>query len=597
MDKSFILFDLQPSNSDDMQQVSACEDIQALSAESDCILVPQFLSDVQPASKNRRTRHANCLTRKSEIAIHSQHCDMSVDVETVKNVASSLSISATSADASKTPKRARRRRKASQDNSMAMPLLMGLEIDETSLVTPTETAAIDHTSSEILQSSIEHESAVPQTLGKLPASAVAQVSAKQPTLTESSALANNTVVAPVEYTENQEQNSELSDKILSSENSAVSEQPSAFDDAQNILMPQKQSEYEQLLKAKALANARLADELNVQPEEVYNPLDYCAELLAGIDVNWEHDEPNLNKLQDVDKSIAMQASQVVSTQYAHSGYKQPQGADYQVVTLVKPSAQGLGKIEPNEQQLIAKRNSDSTSEALSTNKVLYDSQAIAINKELSANDTPSTNKALSDSNAESTKQNLSGTVALDSALSIKSSVEGVSKSADLSSSFFMSSCSLEDVMFKQIASELVHHRTQEEMVQILSELFQAQNFMTLTCTSEHGQAEVDLLAAGGVFGLGGPRICIKLNYDEKPLKRSVVKDFQKLVAKYQADYGILISMHMFKHKVKPVISSEFAKIEFWDMRKAVSEITSHYSSFSAHIHSLLPLERSWVLER
>lgn len=563
MDKSFIPFDLQPSISYDMQQVSACEDIQALSAELDCILVPQFLSDVHPSSKNRRTRHANCLTKKSEVAIHS-HCDMSVDVETVKNVVSISSISATStssgssavsatlADASKTPKRARRRRKASQNNSMAMPLLMGLEIDETSLVTPTETASIDHTSTEILQSSIEHVSAVPQTLGKLPASVVAQVSAKQPTSADSAALANNTVVAPAVYTENQEQSSEISDKILSSENSALSEQPCAFDDANNILMPQKQSEYEQLLKAKALANAKLANELNVQPEEVYNPLDYCAELLAGIEVNGEHDESNLNKLQDLDKSIAMRASQVVSTQYAHSGYKQPQGADYQVVTLVKQSAQGLGQIEPNEQQLIAKYNSDSTSEVLSTNKVLSDSKAPAVNKDLSV---------------------------------------------DLSSSFFTTSCSIEDVMFKQIASELVHHRTREEMVQILSELFQAQNFMTLTCTSAHGQVEVDLLAAGGVFGLGGPRICIKLNYDERPLKRSVVKDFQKLVAKYQADYGILLSMHMFKHEVKPVISSEFAKIEFWDMRKAVSEITSHYSSFSAHIHSLLPLELSWVLDR
>lgn len=587
MDKSFIPFDLQPSISDDMQQVSACEDIQALSAESDFILVPQFLSDVQPSSKNRRTRHANCLTKKSEIAIHAQHCDMSVDVETVKNVASSSSISATSstsstsasssisatssisvssgtsdtyADSSKTPKRARRRRKSSQDNSMVMPLLMGLEMGEMSFATPTESASSEQATSETLHSSIEHVSAVPQTLGELPASAVAQVSAKQLTSADSVALTNNTVGASAEHTKNVEQNSENSDKIVSSENSALSEQPCAFDDVQNILMPQKQSEYEQLLKAKALANARLADELNVQPEEVYNPLDYCAELLAGIDVNWEYDEPNLNKLQDADKSIAMQASPVVLTQY-DSGYEQPQGTDYQVLTLVKPSAQGLDKIVANDSQLIAGNNFGSSSDV------------------------------------ESTKQNLSGTVALDSALSTKSSVEGLSKSADLSSSFFMSSCSLEDVMFKQIASELVHHRTRDEMVQILSELFQAQNFMTLTCTSEHGQAEVDLLAAGGVFGLGGSRICIKLNYDEKPLKRSYVKDFQKQVAEYHADYGILISMHMFKHKVKPVISSEFAKIDFWDMHKTVSEITSHYSSFSAHIHSLLPLERSWVLER
>lgn len=48
-----------------------------------------------------------------------------------------------------------------------------------------------------------------------------------------------------------------------------------------ILMPQKQSEYEMALKAKALANAKLAAE----PEEVYNPLEYCAELLPGGDAS------------------------------------------------------------------------------------------------------------------------------------------------------------------------------------------------------------------------------------------------------------------------------------------------------------------------
>lgn len=533
MDKSFILFDLQPSISDDMQQVSACEEIQALSSESDDILVPLFLSDVQCSAKNYRTHHANCLTRNSEIAIHSQHCDKVADVEVVKTVAVNLDTAAdsslaTQVDSSKPPKRTRRRRKASQDKSMAMPLLMGLEMDETSLINPTQAASIEHT-------------------------------------------------------ENLEQNPTIPEKICSSDNSVLSEMPSAFDDAQNILMPQKQSEYEQLLKAKALANARLANELNVQPEEVYNPLDYCAELLAGIEVNGEHDEPNLNKLQDLDKSIAMQASPVVSSQYAQSGYDQSLGADYQVVTLVKPSAQVLDKSVPNDSQLIAKNNTEA-------------SCAVSTDKELSAKDALFTNKALSDNHTHSANQE-SGNISLDSGFSTTSSSATLSKSADLSSSFFMTGYSLEDTLFKQIASELVHHRTREDMVQILSELFQAQNFMTLACSAEHGQAEVDLLAAGGVFGLGGPRICIKLNYDEKPLKRSYVKDFQKLVAKYHADYGILISMHMFKHKVKPLISSEFAKIEFWDMHKAVSEITSHYSSLSAHIHSLLPLERSWVLDR
>lgn len=587
MDKASVLFDSQASLMDEMQQVSDSRDLQALSTEPLCILTPQYMSDFE--QKPKRSCGSRHVSRKKEqehvalnlnvaqpkdlsltdsvahepkvdnVVVNSQsvgelvvgdiaHAEVKAQSSTAMSATLALEEAKTQLDQS--PRKNRRRRK-NADAIEAMPLLMGLEPDD----------GLD-------------------------------VSAK----TNNNGLAN-------------------------------SEVGGSSDDALSILMPQKQSEYEQALKAKALANARLAAELQVEPEEVYNPLAYCAELLAGVDVDWDGAEPDLAKLKDMDKSIAEKASEVASSQLTVSWQNANAMQDPQAnmlmahpavncltqdmlnaATLEQDTLQANAQVTSNQACGLVTQSEGSCVLASNTKEACVlatngneacalptnTNEACALSKAHSVLNTQEKERAqdnLQTVSNNSVSFTLSNQVETKGATTLpQSTVQAVEQTKQE----VEYDADVEDRLLRQMAVFLLQKRSRQDFVLILSEVFQAQGYMINVCSEGHGIPEVDLLAVGGVFGLGGPKICIKLNYEGTPLRRSDLKAFQEIVHKYHADYGILLSAKMFKHKVKPLVENEFAKIEFWDMRKALIEITQQYNNLTAHSRRILPLEQAWV---
>lgn len=156
---------------------------------------------------------------------------------------------------------------------------------------------------------------------------------------------------------------------------------------------------------------------------------------------------------------------------------------------------------------------------------------------------------------------------------------------------------LEVMLQQQMAMVILQDLSRNAFVELIAEVFHAQGLTTLICKGNGlNMPEIDLLASGGLMGFGGPNICLKLRYTVEPIDRLALDEFNGLINKYHADYGILVSVNGFRTSFQVEQCREFFKIRFWDMQHVIQEILEHYPKFSPRAKSILPLQQVWVLD-
>lgn len=156
---------------------------------------------------------------------------------------------------------------------------------------------------------------------------------------------------------------------------------------------------------------------------------------------------------------------------------------------------------------------------------------------------------------------------------------------------------LENLLKMQIAASILEDISRDDFVELLSEVFMVNGYTTLICgRNDTALPEIDLLLSSGKLGFGGSKVCVKLSYSIEPISRMVLDEFNGLVKKYQAEYGILISPSGFKKSFPPEICREFFKLQCWDMQRVVNEILECYPKLSVTAQKILPLQQIWIVD-
>jgi restriction system protein len=133
-----------------------------------------------------------------------------------------------------------------------------------------------------------------------------------------------------------------------------------------------------------------------------------------------------------------------------------------------------------------------------------------------------------------------------------------------------------------------------KMEQLIAEILKAKGF-TVYHSKQGSDGGKDLLASGGEMGFGSPKICVQVKSHDAPVDRPTLDQLAGVMAKVNAEYGLLVSWSGFKSSVEQERGNQFFRIRLWDSGDVIREIFDNYEKLSSEIRAEIPLKRIWML--
>ena len=134
------------------------------------------------------------------------------------------------------------------------------------------------------------------------------------------------------------------------------------------------------------------------------------------------------------------------------------------------------------------------------------------------------------------------------------------------------------------------------LAQIVDAILRAKGFTTYMSPPGPDKG-VDILASGGEFGFGSPKICVQVKSSDTPVDRIVLDQLVGVVKNFHANYGLLVSWSGFKNSVINETATQFFDIRLWTHKEVISEFLRYYDVLDAEIKEMIPLKRIWVVNQ
>ncbi len=152
---------------------------------------------------------------------------------------------------------------------------------------------------------------------------------------------------------------------------------------------------------------------------------------------------------------------------------------------------------------------------------------------------------------------------------------------------------IEDVANQQIVSLVKSEFAGHALADLVAEILRAEGYTTKV-SPPGPDGGVDILAAGGMFGLGEDRICVQIKSGDGAANHDVVLRLIGSVSNSQARTGLLVSIGGVNANAQRELESNFFKLRLWQMTDLLTALFKNYSKLSEETRSRIPLKIIWA---
>ena len=152
---------------------------------------------------------------------------------------------------------------------------------------------------------------------------------------------------------------------------------------------------------------------------------------------------------------------------------------------------------------------------------------------------------------------------------------------------------IEDIANQQIVSLIKTEFAGHALADLVAEILRVEGYTTKV-SPPGADGGVDILAAGGVIGLGEDRVCVQVKSGDGAANHDVVLRLIGSVSNSQARTGLLVSIGGVNSVAQKELDSNFFKLRLWQMSDLLNALFRTYARLSDETRKKLPLKSVWA---
>ena len=147
-----------------------------------------------------------------------------------------------------------------------------------------------------------------------------------------------------------------------------------------------------------------------------------------------------------------------------------------------------------------------------------------------------------------------------------------------------------DMIRDRIAQKFKGHA----LAALVAALLEAQDYRT-TVSPPGADGGIDILAGSGPLSFGGPKLVVQVKSQDTRLDVQTFRELAGVMARYRADYGLLVGWGGFNQPVRAEAAADYFRIRLWDASDIVAGVKEHYGRLPQQIRAEIPLKQVWTL--
>lgn len=152
---------------------------------------------------------------------------------------------------------------------------------------------------------------------------------------------------------------------------------------------------------------------------------------------------------------------------------------------------------------------------------------------------------------------------------------------------------IEDIANQQIISLIKSEFAGHALADLVAEILRIEGYTTKV-SPPGPDGGVDILAAGGMLGLGEDRVCVQVKSGDGPANHDVVLRLIGSVSNTQARTGLLVSIGGVNAVAQRELDNNFFKLRLWQMPDLLKALFRTYGELSDETRAKLPLKQIWA---
>jgi restriction system protein len=152
---------------------------------------------------------------------------------------------------------------------------------------------------------------------------------------------------------------------------------------------------------------------------------------------------------------------------------------------------------------------------------------------------------------------------------------------------------IEDIANQQIVSLIKSEFAGHALADLVAEILRIEGYTTKV-SPPGADGGVDILAAGGMLGLGEDRVCVQVKSGDGAANHDVVLRLIGSVSNSQARTGLLVSIGGVNSAAQKELDNNFFKLRLWQMPDLLKALFKAYNELSDETRKKLPLKLIWA---
>ncbi|MGJ5010311.1 restriction endonuclease [Bradyrhizobium oligotrophicum] len=152
---------------------------------------------------------------------------------------------------------------------------------------------------------------------------------------------------------------------------------------------------------------------------------------------------------------------------------------------------------------------------------------------------------------------------------------------------------IEEIANQQIISLIKSEFAGHALAELVAEILRVEGYTTRV-SPPGPDGGVDILAAGGAFGLGQDRMCVQVKSGDGAANHDVVLRLIGSMSNVQASTGLLVSIGGVNAPAHRELDHHFFKLRLWQMPDLLKALFRAYNDLSEETKNKLPLKQIWA---
>jgi restriction system protein len=134
----------------------------------------------------------------------------------------------------------------------------------------------------------------------------------------------------------------------------------------------------------------------------------------------------------------------------------------------------------------------------------------------------------------------------------------------------------------------------ERLEMLVAAILEAGGMRTLRTTGGR-DGGIDIVAQGGPFGFGLPKLAVQVKSTTRPVEQHEIEAFCASARRRGSEAGLFVSWSGFRRSGNTQVMQDFFALRQWDADQLVDEVLRVYDRLDWRIRQELPLRQIWTL--